>query len=199
MKTLNLSNIAKLALGVLVVLTVACDKKGSDPAPAAPVAQYNYVSGSCRDVATNAVVAQSYCANVLINGAYRFDGTTCRDVNNNVVSTTFCNTATISSGYHWSGTNCLDVNNQIVAQTLCTQSGTNGYQILGGNCIQSYTGMSVPYSYCVGVSGYNPNQCSGIFMKYLGYGVTSYLYCQGSNCSGQTLIEYTTGIQKTCP
>jgi len=180
MKTLNLTNLAKLALGCLVVLTVACDKKGgNDPAPvAAPVAQYNYVNGSCRDVATQAVVAQNLCANVLINGAYRYDGVTCRDVNGNVVATNLC------TSYMYPTTG---------------QGGTSGYQILGGNCIETFSGMSVPYSYCSAISGYNPNQCSGIFMKYLGYGMFSYKRCDGNSCSGQTLIEYTTGQTKTCP
>lgn len=207
MKTLNLTNLAKLAVGFLVVLSVACDKKGGDSAPAAAAAtQYNYVSGSCRDVTTQAVVAQNLCANVLINGAYRYDGTTCRDANGSPVTTTLCTNGIYnnsSTQYHLNGVTCVDINNIPVAQTLCTQAGagigSGQYQILGGNCIQSYSGMQVSYSYCTGVSGYNPNHCNGIFLKYLGYGMTSYLYCQGSNCSGQTLIEYTTGAQKVCP
>jgi hypothetical protein len=205
MKTLKLTNLAKLALGLLLVLSVACDKKGGDSPPtAAPATQYNYVSGSCRDVSTQAVVAQNLCAGVLINGAYRYDGTTCRDVNGGQVATTLCTNGiygTSGGQYRLNGVTCVDVNNSPVAQSLCTQSGVgNGqYQILGGNCIQTYTGQPVSYSYCTGIAGYNANQCSGIFLKYLGYGMTSYLYCQGSNCSGQTLIEYTTGIQKVCP
>jgi hypothetical protein len=205
MKTPNLTNLAKLALGFLVVLSVACDKKGGDSSPTAvAAAQYNYVSGTCRDVTTQAVVAQNLCANVLINGAYRYDGTTCRDVNGNAVTTTLCTNGiygTSGTQYHFNGVTCVDVNNNPVAQTLCTQAGIgNGqFQILGGNCIETFTGQPVSYSYCIGVAGYNPNQCSGIFLKYLGYGLTSYIYCQGSNCSGQTLIEYTTGTQKVCP
>lgn len=202
MKTLNLTNLAKLALGCLVVLMVACDKKsGSDPAPV-PAANYGYVSGSCRDITTQAVVAQNLCANVLINGAYRYDGVTCRDINGNAVAAHICTQAMYQTGgtqYRWNGVNCVDVNNNIVAQNLCTQTGTSGYQILGGNCIETFTGMSVPYSYCSAISGYNPNQCSGIFMKYLGYGMFSYKRCDGNSCSGQTLIEYSTGQTKTCP
>ncbi len=203
MKTLNLTNFAKLALGCLVVLAVACDKKsGSDPAPVA-VTNYGYVSGSCRDLGTQAVVAQNLCANVLINNSYRYDGVTCRDVNNNVVSTNLCTSAiyqTTNSQYRWNGASCVDINNNVVAQNLCTQTTIgSGYQILGGNCIETFSGMSVPYSYCSGISGYNPNQCSGIFMKYLGYGMFSYKRCDGNSCSGQTLIEYTTGQTRTCP
>lgn len=204
MKTLKLSNFTKLALGCLVVLSVACDKKGGDPAPAAPVAQYNYVNGSCYDVTTNTPVSQNLCANVLINGAYRFDGVTCRDANGSPVSATLCNNAGmggINNGYRFNGVNCVDINNQVVAQTFCSQAGMgNGqYQILGGNCIHTYTGMSMPYSYCSGIAGYNPNQCSGTFIKLLPYGMTIFLECQGSNCSGQTLTEWSTGIQRTCP
>ncbi len=204
MKTLNLTNLAKLALGLLVVLSVACDKKGGDSTPVGATANYAYVNGSCHDTTTNTAVAANLCANVLINGAYRYDGATCRDTAGNVVTTTLCTqgiyTTGVNSQYHLNGVTCVDINNNPVAQTLCTQMGVNTqYQILGGNCIYTYTGQAVSYQYCSGVAGYNPNMCNGIFLKYLGYGMTSYLYCQGSNCSGQTLIEYTTGIQKVCP
>ncbi|OYZ18635.1 MAG: hypothetical protein B7Y39_13365 [Bdellovibrio sp. 28-41-41] len=192
-----------MALGLLVVLSVACDKKSGDSTPAAAAANYTYVNGACYDTTTNTQQAANLCANVLISGAYRYDGVTCRDSAGNAVTTTLCTNgiySTSNTQYHLNGVTCVDVNNNPVAQSLCTQAGVgNGYQILGGNCIQTYTGQVVSYSYCTGVAGYNPNQCSGIFLKYLGYGMTSYLYCQGSNCSGQTLIEYTTGVQKVCP
>lgn len=204
MKTLNLTNLAKLALGLLVVLSVACDKKAEILLllRLLPVNMATSADGSCRDLRLKLWLLK-ICVLMFLLAVLCYDGTTCRDVDAVPVTTTLCTNGiygTSGTQYHLNGVTCVDVNNIPVAQNLCTQSGVgNGYQILGGNCIQTFTGQPVDYSYCTGVAGYNPNQCSGIFLKYLGYGMTSYLYCQGSNCSGQTLIEYTTGVQKVCP
>lgn len=200
MKTLNVKNLTYLILGVLLIVSVACDKKGSDPAPAAPVHQYGYVNGSCYDITTNTPAAANLCTGVVQNAGYRWNGTQCLDVNNQPVAQTLCNTTTSGTGsYRWNGTSCTDLNGAPIAPTLCqTNSNVVGqYQLIGGECYSSNF-MWVSYTLCSGVGGFVPNQCHGTYVMYQP-GFVQTIYCSGTSCSGKTLIEYYTGRQIVCP
>ncbi|MBL7542542.1 MAG: hypothetical protein JNL11_01940 [Bdellovibrionaceae bacterium] len=201
-----MKKLAQLALGMLIVTMIACDKKGSDPAPAPVATQYGYNGSTCYDLTTNQPVAASLCSNVVINGGYRWNGVTCIDANGAQVSQSFCNMNGVSqignSNYRWTGTQCLDVNNNVVGNQLCQPgaTGMNGmFQIVGNNCMHTYTGQWVSYQYCAGVTGYNANTCQGWHTKFYGAGAYVRIYCSGSLCSGQTMISDMTGQQVTCP
>jgi hypothetical protein len=199
MKTIKLTKLAQIAVGVLIALTVACDKKGSDPAPApAPAPVYHYVNGACHDV-NNQPVAANLCANLPINGNYRWNGTTCTDANNVPVAASLCQVGNANGNYRWNGVTCTDLNNQPVSPALCSPMGLNEqFRIIDGNCIHMMTYQWVNYSYCSGVTGYNANQCNGMYMKFYGSGAWATIQCFGSFCRGQTLTEVSTGRQVTC-
>lgn len=195
-----MKKLTQIALGVLVALTIACDKKGSDPAPAAPpTSNFNYVNGQCYDTSVNQPTAATNCGHIVINGSYRWNGSTCIDAANVAVAQTFCNMANTTGNYRMIGTTCTDLNNQPVPQQYCTSMGANSqFQIVNGNCIATVTGQWVNSSYCAGMTGYNANQCNGIYVKFNKWGVYYTKYCQGNSCSGQTLMDYNTGLMVTC-
>lgn len=224
MKTLNFKNFTTLVLGALIALSVACDKKSSDPAPAVPATSYGYQNGMCVDLSNGAPAAANLCQ----NGNYRWNGAQCVDVNGGVVAQNLCTQG--SGSYRWNGNQCTDLNGQIVSTTFCTNAGVNNYrwngvactdmngvavgpelcqsnngiggqyQLVGGEC---YSGVNwVPYSMCAGQGGYVAGQCYGTYIKYKGGQFGSYYYtkyCSGNSCSGETLLEYATRRPVVCP
>lgn len=219
MKIWNVKQLVRIALGVFVIVAVACDKKSSGSNPAPVTSHYNYVNNACYDITTNVPVALSSCALVVINGNYRWDGAVCRDLaGNQAPSITSCYVNGVLPGsgvangtgqYRMLGTQCVDINNQPVSQTLCTQVGNGRYQIVNGTCVDTVSWVQAHYSQCNGVTGYNANACNGTYykLKSIGgglimtwYTVQCYTKGDGTNsCARDTVIDPVTGTQKVCP
>lgn len=215
MAILKSKEISVLFFGAMLALTVACDKKSdSSPTPAAPAAPtYNYVNGACHDMTTNAPVAINLCANVVINGNYRFNGSACTDLNGTPVAQNLCapvvGANTIANGYRWNGSQCVDINNAPVATTFCSVGASayrwngiacidfNGvavspdlcasagqYQLRNGECYSGYTWA--PYSMCAKVPGYVAGQCNGTYIKYSENRSGSIYYTYTKYCYGNS-------------
>ncbi len=198
MKTLDLKNITKLLAGALIAISVACDKKGSDPAPppVAPVASYQYVNGVCTEVTTNTPAAVNLCAGVATT-QYHSNGYQCLDAGNLPVDPALCANGGVGGAYTFNGTQCVGANGIPVAYQLCQNNATNGFQLINGQCYTTQ-GSPVSYNYCSSATGYVANQCNGQYVMYQA-GIMHTINCQGTSCSGRTVLEYWSGRQIVCP
>lgn len=161
----------KYYLLVLLAFLSGCSNKTDSTTTTATATahQYAYYNGSCFDYTSQVYVAASYC-------------------------TTSSATTTTTSGYQLSNNGlCYSTATGLqVATGYCT-STASGYQLSNGFCYMTSTGQQVSLSYCSTTSTSTTGQCVGTYIYN-----AQYVQCSGSNCSGYTLIQASTGTAVYC-
>lgn len=177
MKSIMLKPSTLMALLLLVLTSgmISCSKKSNNnttPVVNNGINRYQIQNGVCVDTYTNQQMNQNFCFN---NG-----------VNN--------------GQYTWNGYNCVDVNGQVVGSQFCfNQNGYGTQQSCYGYYYQSNNqyGYNNPYG-----TGYGYNTSYGYggygYGYNTGYGYGQAIQCNGTNCSGMTLIEANTNRTVTC-
>lgn len=128
--------------------------------------------------------------NVLMALALVVLGAGCAKTNNDRQTTTTANVGT----YQLVNGLCYSNNGQQVPANYCSQTSNTGYQLYNGQCIQTTNGQPVQANYCTQTGvGVTSQACYGSYY-YNGQLGT----CNGSNCSGYTLISASNGQQVYC-
>jgi hypothetical protein len=152
---------------------------------------------------------------ILINLiGFIFIGSGCanKSSNNNTTTSPTCNNTVINGnqngyGYYISNGYCYGQNGQATSYTVnnCPvtncNSNNSGYYLRNGYCYSSNNpnGQPVDGSYCVnlGNNGSTSGPCYGNYY-YNNNGYQQQFQCNGSNCSGITMTEASSGRQVYC-
>lgn len=126
------------------------------------------------------------------NTGYYMNNGICMNNMGQQVSPTYCNGA--NSGYYMNNGICMNNMGQQVTPSLCMNNGGMGsYYYSNGSCYSS-AGQMVPVNYCsnMGYNGYS-QQCVGSY-----YWNGQMVQCNGSNCTGYSLVSVQSGQTVYC-
>ncbi|MGZ3727377.1 MAG: hypothetical protein ACXWQQ_16365 [Pseudobdellovibrio sp.] len=138
---------------------------------------------------STATTASTHTYGVLGGSCYDYTSST-------YVASTYCSTST-TNGYTLTNGICYSSGGVQVATGYCT-STTTGYYSSNGSCYSSSTNQMVSSVYCSSNTTTSGNgACYGNYI-YNQNGYMQYGVCNGSNCSGYTLIQVSTGQTVYC-
>lgn len=102
-----------------------------------------------------------------------------------------------NNGYQLIGGNCIQTStNQVVTPSLCTQGVNSQYQYVNGQCISLVNGQAVTPTLCQNTGVGVAQACYGWYQNASGQ--QGYCNGPGSGCGGMTLTELSTGRQVIC-
>ncbi|MBX2986577.1 MAG: hypothetical protein KF802_01650 [Bdellovibrionaceae bacterium] len=106
-----------------------------------------------------------------------------------------------TTGYYLNNGTCYNTAGQAVLNTYCTSATTTGYYLSNGYCYNNLNQM-VSTTYCsttsTGTTTTVSMQCVGYYYYYVTPYSAQMVTCNGVNCRGYALFEYTTQRLVTC-